>query len=258
MERAINVANLETIKFDVMGRSAEDTDFHGIRTLLSSQLLPHTDVDVGNFTDLIIEQNYVGSVIVEDCDSMPGDDDDDDDMEEIILLGVTTAVCLQERERFSCVKQLRELLRSLSEKHGGNSKVIEDLLAEDPCKLGLLVNERFVNIPQTIAPPIFNSLRKELRSAVNKKMAFSFSHYVLIAKINKVKIDNEIVDEWVNQEEEFLDDKAVCKFEFPLEQGDDSSIEEQLRNTEVVPFRRVLVFTSEAFEHLVDSMRTGE
>lgn len=255
-DRCFEPMALETIKFDVMGRSAEDSDFHGIRTLLCKQLLPHTEVDVSNMADLVIEQNYVGSVIVEDCtDTMPDDDDDDDGLEEITLLGVTTVVSLQEREKFPCIRQLRELLQSLAEKHGGNQNVIEGLLREQPCKLGLLVNERFVNIPQTIAPPIFNSLKKELHSAIVKKMPFSFSHYVLISKINKVKIDNEIEDEWVNQEEEYLDDKAVCKFEFPLECEDNEAIEEQMKQIGEVPYRRVLVFKAETFENLIDSLK---
>jgi len=254
--RSVETATLETIKLDVMGRSAEDTDFHGIRTLLCKQLLPQTEVDVGNLADLIIEQNYVGSVIVEDCtDTMPDEDEEDDDLEEITLLGVTTVVSLEERDKFPCVRQLRELLHSLAEKHGGDLSAIQPLLRQHPCKLGLLVNERFVNIPQTIAPPIFNSLRKELHSAVNKKMPFSFSHLVLIAKINKVKIENEVEVEWVNQEEEFLDDKAVCKFEFPLECEDNQAVEEQMQQMGEVPFRRVLVIPSEAFEQLVDSLR---
>ncbi|CAB3387377.1 Hypothetical predicted protein [Cloeon dipterum] len=255
------IGNLETIKFDVMGRCAEDSDFHGIRTLLSSQLLPHTDVDVSNLTDLIIEQNYVGSVIVEDCDTMPGaddDDDDDDTLEEITLLGVTTAVSLAERERFPCVKQLKELLLTLAEKHGRNDALIANLLAEKPCKLGLLINERFVNIPQTIAPPIFFNLKKELQSAVNKKMPFAFTYFVLIAKINKVEIENEVLDEWVNEEEEFLKGKTEYEFEFPLQAENESSIEEEMKQCGQVPYRRVMIFPAHVFEHLIDTLRAGQ
>lgn len=52
----------QEIQVEFEGRSPIDSDFHGIKQLLQ-QLLLKAHVNISELTDLIISQNYVGSVV---------------------------------------------------------------------------------------------------------------------------------------------------------------------------------------------------
>merc|ERR1712180_558116 len=66
----------QTLNVEFMGYPAEDSDFHGIKRMLQ-QTLRGLEVDVSGLSDIIISQNYVGSVIKQVMD------DDDDEEEEM-------------------------------------------------------------------------------------------------------------------------------------------------------------------------------
>ena len=52
----------EEIQVEFEGRNPVDSDFHGIKQLLH-QLFLKAHINVSDLTDLIISQNYVGSVV---------------------------------------------------------------------------------------------------------------------------------------------------------------------------------------------------
>lgn len=78
------------IQVDFEGRSPLDPDYHGIKTLLQ-QLFLKAHIDLGSLTDLIISQNYVGSV-VKQSEDLEGSDDEDSDINDVF--GVTTVINL--------------------------------------------------------------------------------------------------------------------------------------------------------------------
>lgn len=53
---------LQEIQVDFEGRNPIDSDFHGIKQLLQ-QLFLKAHINLSELTDLIISQNYVGSVV---------------------------------------------------------------------------------------------------------------------------------------------------------------------------------------------------
>ncbi|MCH1922472.1 BCIP domain-containing protein, partial [Shewanella sp. A3A] len=61
----------------------------------------------------------------------------------------------------------------LSTEHGIDrcSTMIRTLLSDSSKPLGLVINERFVNIPAQISVPLLDSLCKEIKKACEKKMA---------------------------------------------------------------------------------------
>jgi protein BCP1 len=52
----------QKIQVEFEGRSPDDADFHGIKQLLQ-QLFLKAHVNLSELADLIIRQNYVGSVV---------------------------------------------------------------------------------------------------------------------------------------------------------------------------------------------------
>lgn len=64
-------------------------------------------------------------------------------------------------QSMGCVAQLRELLKEHSSKHGDDRTVakVKQLLDDETKSTGLLINERFVNIPPQVAVPLLMNLR---------------------------------------------------------------------------------------------------
>ena len=83
------------IQVDFEGRNPQDPDFHGIKTLLQ-QLFLKAHVDLSGLTDLIISQNYVGSVVKQSFDDIANDYDEDDDINDVF--GITTVVNISDRQ----------------------------------------------------------------------------------------------------------------------------------------------------------------
>jgi len=82
------------LQLDFEGRNPQDPDYHGIKTLLQ-QLFLKAHIDLGGLTDLIISQNYVGSV-VKQSDEMDESDDDDNDVNDVF--GITTVINVSDRQ----------------------------------------------------------------------------------------------------------------------------------------------------------------
>lgn len=62
-------------------------------------------------------------------------------------------------QNYDCVQQLRNLLKELCQEHGTDQSnaFVRSLLC-DKHNVGLLINERFINIPAQISVPLLESL----------------------------------------------------------------------------------------------------
>ncbi|KAJ8686212.1 hypothetical protein QAD02_022006 [Eretmocerus hayati] len=257
------------ITVDFEGRSPQDPDHPGIKTLLQ-QLFLKSHVNLSDLTDLIISQNYVGSVIKQSLDDAASDDEDDnvDD-----VFGITTVINISERQNTpECVKELRTLLKHLISEHATDSTktLIENVLEKDSASLGLLINERFVNIPPLISVPLLENLASEIKRAISKNMAFNFTHLLLICKLYKTSEDNQKkkgkrksnTEEsnllWSNPEEELFADEAICSFEFSVEKQTDNGLSGSWTEDdfEMVPYRKVMLFESSKLEQMIDKIKT--
>ncbi|CAG2055769.1 unnamed protein product [Timema podura] len=180
---------LQEIQVDFEGRNPIDSDFHGIKQLLQ-QLFLKAHINLAELTDLIIGQSYVGSVVkvrrsltvhqsrysAEESKTLIGlwqhgymlimqseldEDDSDDGTDANDVFGITTVVNLTDKQNLECVQQLRTLLIELCNEHATDqtNTLVRSLLGDDTRPVGLLINERFVNIPSQIAVPLLDSLR---------------------------------------------------------------------------------------------------
>ncbi|XP_043256995.1 protein BCCIP homolog [Colletes gigas] len=257
------------IQVDFEGRSPLDPDYHGIKTLLQ-QLFLKAHIDLGGLTDLIISQNYVGSV-VKQSEDLENSDDEDSDINDVF--GVTTVINLSSGQNYICVQQLRELLKQLANEHApdATNSMIKHALENDSEALGLLINERFVNIPAQISVPLLENLTSEIKRANNKRMPFNFSYYVLICKLYKTedqKIEKKLKNKkknnseepailWSNPEEEIFAEEATFSFEFSVEKDSDSGLSGTWTETdnEMVPYRRVLLFEATKLQQIIDKIK---
>lgn len=81
------------VQVDFEGSNPQQPDYYGIKTLLQ-QLFLKADVQLGEVTDLIISQNYVGSVIKQ-FDEM--ESDDETDLEDNVY-GITTVINISNKQ----------------------------------------------------------------------------------------------------------------------------------------------------------------
>lgn len=255
----------EEIQVEFEGRNPTDSDFHGIKQLLQ-QLFLKAHINLSELTDLIIGQSFVGSVVKQS----EGEVEDDDDEDPNDVFGITTVINLTEKQNIECISQLRSLLVELSTEHGTDrvSTMVRTLLSDSSQPLGLVINERFINIPAQISVPLLQSLCKEVKKACDKKMAYDFAYYIFICKLYKLdgkskgkkknrKGKNPIEDQeiiWSNPEEELLDEVAEMSFEFNVKNETDSGLSGNWLEDDIsmIPFRRVILLPANKLEPLVE------
>ncbi|XP_066096029.1 BRCA2 and CDKN1A-interacting protein isoform X4 [Saccopteryx bilineata] len=113
-----------TVEFEAY--SISDNDHDGIKKLLQ-QLFLKAPVNTAELTDLLIQQNHIGSVI----------------------------------KGTQCAKQIKELVLSCCEKNCEKSVVeqLHKLLNDTARPVGFLLSERFINVPPQIALPMHRQLQ---------------------------------------------------------------------------------------------------
>lgn len=267
----------ERIQVEFEGRNPIDDDFHGIKQLLQ-QLFLKAHVNLSEVADLIIGQNYVGSVVKQSEVDGEDSDDDDDDNDANDVFGVTSVINITEKQNLECIQQLRSLLLELCSEHATDqaNTLVRSLLSDDSQTIGLLINERIVNIPAQISVPLLESLSKEIKRAREKKMPYDFTYFVLICKLYKSekpqtkrkkmkkKKQQQQFDGseepdvlWSNPEEEIIDQEADCRFEFCVKGDSDSGLSGQWMEDDVAmsPYRRVLLIKASKLDPLIGKIK---
>lgn len=149
--------------------------------------------------------------------------------------------------------------------------LIRSLLSDDSQSIGLLINERIINIPAQISVPLLESLSKEIKKACQKKMPYDFTYFILICKLYKSGKPHrqkkkrqqsggggepEIL--WSNPEEELINQEADCQFEFCVKGDADSGLSGQWMedDVEMSPYRRVLLLQADKLDPLIERIKT--
>lgn len=75
--------------------------------------------------------------------------------------------------------QDKKVIRDL---HAYLSKKAPELLPAAPAQIGLILTERFINMPHEIVPPMYTMLMEEIQWAVDEKEPYAFTHYLILSK----------------------------------------------------------------------------
>ncbi|KAL2714482.1 protein BCCIP [Vespula squamosa] len=269
-QKQVEESGLE-IQVDFEGRNPQDPDYHGIKTLLQ-QLFLKAHIDLGGLTDFIVAQNYIGSVVKQSEDFEGSDEEDGEDTFDVF--GITTVINITDRQNLPCIQQLRDLLQELSSDHATDAAytMIKNVLQNDSQPIGLLINERFINIPAQISVPLFENLISEMKRANSRNMPFNFAYYILICKLYKMEdknVEMKIRSKkknnyetptiiWSNPEEEIFAEKALVSFEFSVENESDSGLSGTWTETddEMKPYRRVLLFEASTLQSIINTIKS--
>ncbi|XP_077933109.1 BRCA2 and CDKN1A-interacting protein [Halichoerus grypus] len=255
----------EEVNVEFEAYSISDKDYDGIKKLLQ-QLFLKAPVNTAELTDLLIQQNHIGSVIKQTDVS----EDSDDDVDEDEIFGFISLLNLTERKGTQCAEQIKELILSSCEKSCGKSLVEQlDTHLNDTSKpVGFLLSERFINIPPQIALPMHQQLQKELAEAheTNKPCGKCY-FYLLISKTfveagknnSKKKGNNQKEEElmFANAEEEFFYEKAILKFNYSVQEESDTRLGGRWSFDDVPmkPLRTVMLIPGDRMNEIMDKLK---
>ncbi|XP_018903085.2 protein BCCIP homolog [Bemisia tabaci] len=255
----------QEVVIDFVGRSPEEDDVEGITQLLVP-LFHSSGVDLPELVKLIIEQKNVGSVIKEDesIEENQNEDEDDEDDEDNIF-GLNTVLDLTKNKESQCTKQLRKFILSLAKDHAEDYSAVESLLSNDTsAPVGLIINERFINIPPQISVPLFESLSKEIKGSDELS---DFKHFVMICKIykpSKRKVKSKPEKEasgilWSNAEEELINEEAEIKFEYPINDEIDSAVGGSWleKDEAMITYRRLITFPASKLNSIIEKIKSS-
>ncbi|KAM8837023.1 protein BCCIP homolog [Spinachia spinachia] len=242
----------EEVMVDFEAHTISANDFNGVKRLLQ-QLFLKAHVNTSEMTDLIIQQNHVGSVIKQA--EVPEDSDDDDPDE---VFGFITLLNLTERKDVQCVEELKELVVDQCEKNSthGVTEQLEQILNDASKPVGLLVSERFINVPPQIALPLHKQLQEELADAQRTNKPSEKCHYCLMISKTCKEANKSVParggapkDEYmfVNAEEEFFFEEAVLKFHYSVQEETDTCLSGRwsFEDVPMKPFRTVMLIPAD-------------
>ncbi|XP_004700933.1 BRCA2 and CDKN1A-interacting protein [Echinops telfairi] len=217
----------EEVNVEFEAYSISANDYAGVKKLLQ-QLFLKAPVNTAELTDLLIGQSHiVGSVIKQT--GVSEDSDDDVDVDEDEVFGFISLLNLTERQGAPCAEQIQEWILSCCEKD--LVERLDKLLRDSAQPVGLLLSERFINVPPQVALPMHQQLQKELAEAhKTNQPCGKCSFYLLIsktfveagtarAKERSSQGQAELL--FANAEEEFFYEEATLKFSYSvLEESD--------------------------------------
>ncbi|XP_053947259.1 protein BCCIP homolog [Anastrepha ludens] len=250
----------EEVEVDFEGRAPTDPDCHGISQLLQRIFL-QAPINTMQMAQMIIGQNYVGSVIYQ-CEQDGAESDIDDDMvEDGTIFGITTVINMTAKKDVACIEQLRGYIVQRAEKHATDSVLthFRDVLGNDGRPVGFLINERFINIPAQISIPLLENLYKEVLTAKQKGMKFNFSYYLMIIKFyrKEARKGKAAEDTFTNLEEEVICSKAVNSFEYSVVNECDVGMSGDWLEGDatLIPYRKIILFDAKQLPQLIDDIR---
>ncbi|GFN82446.1 tetratricopeptide repeat protein 37 [Plakobranchus ocellatus] len=258
-----NVGKIINVAFDA--RPPTDSDYHGVRRLLQQLFVKQINDELSELANLIVAQDSVGCVLKqdrnEDSDEDDSDDSDDDDEDDENVFAVNTVINLSQNQNLSCIERINTLLKTTClENHKGDATRMTKLLDNASHQIGLMISERFINIPPQVALPSYQSLKSDIERAIRKKKKFNFSHLILISKTYRAKGETQMGNElfYSNPEEQLFSD--MCEFSYTYSVGDqrdglsDGQWDDEGGDFESL--RTVMVFDASALGHMISKLQS--
>ncbi|NXY17019.1 BCCIP protein, partial [Atrichornis clamosus] len=257
----------EEVNIEFEAHSISDNDYNGIKKLLQ-QLFLKAPVNTAELTDILIQQNHIGSIIKQ-AEVQEGSSDEDEDDDEVF--GFISCLNLTERKGTQCAEQIKELVLSRCEQSCEQPVVeqLRKLLSDCTKPVGLLLSERFINVPPQIALPMHLQLQKELTEAQRTNKPCGKCHYYLLmsktfteatkSNSKRKKGRNQQKEElmFANAEEEFFHEKALLKFNYSVQEESDTCLGGRWSFDDVPmkPLRTVMIIPADGINGIMDKLK---
>ncbi len=200
-------------------------------------------------------------------DNMMDEDSDDDDEDPVF--GITSIVNMTNYLKVPFIDGIENYLLDKLEESPATYKTDEKLLFDmfhNPSQanqksVGLLINERYINIPPAVSVPLLEGLSKEIKRAVEKKkMDFKFHYFVMILKFHRRAVKDggqPAEDIYSNPDEELLAKNSQFHFEYSVAKECDSGLDGKWKegDEQLEPFRQVIVLDVRRFDGIVEGIK---
>ncbi|KAM4034365.1 BRCA2 and CDKN1A-interacting protein [Anomaloglossus baeobatrachus] len=239
----------------------------GTPQMLMYHLLLKAHVNTTELADLLIQQNHIGSVIKQ-AESLEENDDDDDEEEEDHVFGFISLLNLTERKGVPCAEQIKELILSHCEKICDQITVqqLEKIFNDNSKPVGLLLSERFINVPAQIALPMHQQLQKELAEAQRTNKPCGKCYYYLIIsktfteaakKSRGAGTQGKEEMMFANAEEEFFYENATLKFNYSVQGECDTQLAGKWSFDDVPmkPLRTVMLVPADRMNSIMEKFK---
>ncbi|KAF2861042.1 hypothetical protein K470DRAFT_257387 [Piedraia hortae CBS 480.64] len=153
-------------------------DFHGLKTLLRQ--LFDTDNEKFNLSelvDMILAQPTLGSTV-----KAEGNESDP--------FAFLTVLNMQQLKDKEVMGQLREYFLA----RAGHVNGLEEVLENADARIGLVLGERFINMPHQVVPPMYDMLLEEIGWANGDGEEYDFTHYLVVSK-TYTEVESELATE---------------------------------------------------------------
>lgn len=169
------------IEFDFC--EPDESDYHGVGELLKRGSLDFvTALNYAELVDTIVNQGNIGTLIKADKE---GDDE--------AVCACLTVLNLQQFKQLSWPKEIVKALLTRSKAHAPSDvhQKFEAFIStwEDRNDIGLLLNERFVNLPLDLIPPLHKGLPEDIEWSrttpecpEDERLFYNFKFYVGVAR----------------------------------------------------------------------------
>lgn len=218
---------------------------------------------------VVADQNFIGSVVIQSLVDGDDDDEDSDDDENTstnfdsssTIFGITTAVNISKSQNHGCIEDIRKHIQTKCDQFASaqDKQTFSNALNDDTKQVGLLINERFINIPAQISVPLLENLQKEIQLAAIKKGKYQFDWYMMIVKFNRTKGGKDKHEDiYTNEEEDIIDEYTAGCFEYSAERETDSTLSGNWTESDctLVPYRKVVIFESTKLPFVIDAIKS--
>ncbi len=152
-------------------------DYHAVKAFVRS-LTEDKDFDAGNLADIVACQAEVGTVVKSDD---AGDEP----------LGFITILDYSEHKDSASFKQIKEYILSNAGKHKAQFESLFANAGKPSQRLGLLLQDRVVNLPVEVVPALYSELLKDIDWAREEEKAdktnkWAFQNVLIISKCCEV------------------------------------------------------------------------
>ncbi|KAJ2157139.1 Mss4p nuclear export [Coemansia sp. RSA 552] len=250
----------ETVMVDFEFFDPRPTDFHAVKRMLQSSFGDdNEEFGLSELTDLILEQNLIGSMVKVD-----GGEDADP-------YAFMTVLGMDEHKERTVMKQLREYLLKKAEKAQVSGQLQKIL---DSSQVGFLLNERVVNVPPDIVVPMLRMLQEETQRATAAGEPFDFDYYLVICPMYRETEAEDsdasddgarkrrprkepLLDAYAHAEDEILEEYAALKFDYKFTRMKRvAESRNSFADTGIVPSRRCLLIPKSKFQTLITRIET--
>lgn len=230
-------------------------DFHGIKTLLRQLLDVDSQLfDLSELTDLILSQPMLGSTVKVD-----GNETDP--------YAFLTVLNLETHKDKKVIQELTKYLYT-------KAPSLLSALPKDS-QIGLILTERFINMPHEIVPPMYTMLLEEISWANQESEPYNFTHYLFLSKrysevaselpsndAPRAKKSKKVASEetyYFHPEDEVLERHAVgvtdFEYDTPVDEGASDS-KRAFQELGVKPKGHLVLIEARKFEGAVEGLKT--